>query len=383
MSGLNVIKKFNDHKVDTSDIVKMCSTIAHRGPDDAGYALLDNGRLGLGYVHLSVMDTEREPQPIFNKDCSICIICDGWIYDHMELKDELASKGYQFRSTSNSEVILHLYEEFGVDFLKKLNGEFALVIWDKNRNYILVARDRKGYKPLYYYYDNNELVISSEAKGIFALQRIPRSISNLYLTGPFLGIFPSAFSTFSNVHHLKPGHFLIVDHKGPQDEKPYWEQTYETDTSLKFEDAKEGVRHFLTQAVKRRMIADDRVGLCLSGGIDSTIVCGLMANLGQSSKAFNIGFGGSVYDESEMAGRVANHFGMEFESIDCQMDTLAEEFTKTLYHVEQALFNPAAIGRLQLSGLIRSQGYKNSFVGEEVTNNSAAILILNWKSYGV
>ena len=238
-----------------SDIVKMCSAIAHRGPDDAGYALLDNGRLGLGHVNLSIMDSEREHQPIFNKDCSIGIICDGWIYDHMELRDELVSKGHQFRSTSNSEVILHLYEEYGVDFLKKLNGEFAFVIWDQNRNHILVARDRKGIKPLYYYYDNNELVISSEAKGIFAIQRIPRSISNLYLTGPFFGAFPSSFSTFSNIHNLKPGHFLIVDHKGPQDEKPYWEQKYETDTSLSFEDAKEGVRHLITQAVKRRMIA--------------------------------------------------------------------------------------------------------------------------------
>ncbi|MCP4460696.1 MAG: hypothetical protein GY816_22135, partial [Cytophagales bacterium] len=238
------------------------------------------------------------------------------------------------------------------------------VIWDQNRKHIIIAKDLKGVKPLYYYYDNNELLLSSEAKGIFAIQRIPRSISNLYLTGPFLGSFPSSYSTFSNIHNLKSGHFLIVDHKGPQDEKPYWEQKYETDASLSFEDAKEGVRHLITQAVKRRMDADVPVGMCLSGGVDSTIVCGILANQGQNIKTFNLGFGGSIYDESEPARRTANHFGVEFETIDCQMDTLAEEFVKTLYHVEMALVNPAAIGRLKLSGLIRSQGYKVCMIGD-------------------
>ncbi|HSN97977.1 MAG TPA: asparagine synthase (glutamine-hydrolyzing) [Candidatus Nanopelagicales bacterium] len=365
MCGLSGIYKRRGAPVDIEDIARMCSAIAHRGPDDAGYARLAGGAVGLGHVRLSILDLTTGDQPLYNEDHTVCLVYNGEIYRHEALRRELEEKGHRFRTRTDSEVIIHLYEEYGLDFFDHLNGEFAFVLWDERKKQLIAARDRAGVKPLFYANRGDEILFCSEVKGIFALGRLPRALSNEYLTGPCLATFPQAASAFEGVHAVKPGHYLIVDASGEITERPYWSHRFDVDPSITFEDAKEGVRSLFTAAVRERMIADVPVGTYLSGGLDSTLVCGLMAELsGSRVRAFNVGFRGSIYDESYIAARVAKHFGVSFDTVDCTMDLIARNYEWTTYHVEGVLLNPHAVAKQILSRLVRSSGYKVCITGE-------------------
>lgn len=364
MCGINTILKKDGVKASVEDIHRMCSAIKHRGPDDAGYALLNQGRLALGHVRLSIIDLHSGDQPLYNEDGSICIVFNGEIYDYKEMREELLKQGHKFRTHTDTEVIVHLYEQHGLDFIHYLNGEFAFAIWDANQRRLIAARDRCGVKPLFYFENGKELLISSEAKGILSLPRIPRALNPDMFTGPLFGSWPRAMSSFEGINTLSPGHFLIVEDGRPSREVPYWKPTFKVDPSISFKDARDQVRDLFTKAVRRRMVADVPVGTYLSGGLDSTLVCGLMAEQTKNFKAFSIGFGKTIYDETDAARQIASHFGAEFEAIDCDDEVLADEFLKTLYHVEQPLANPNAIAKQVLSRLVRSKGYKVCITGE-------------------
>jgi asparagine synthase (glutamine-hydrolysing) len=184
--------------------------------------------------------------------------------------------------------------------------------------------------------------------------------------GSLLGAFPDGCSPFRGIRSLKPGHFLVADRRGVGAEMPYWQPDFRVDSKMTFEDAKERTRELFKAAVKRRMVADVPVGTYLSGGLDSSLVCALMSEQarGQPFKAFNVGFGDPRYDESALARKIAGHFGAEFETIPCSEAAMADEYEKTLYHVEMPLVNPSAIAKQMLSRLVRSQGYKVCITGE-------------------
>ena len=277
MCGINMILKKDRSPAEREDITRMCSAISHRGPDGAGYALLDSGALAFGHVRLSIIDLQEGDQPLYNEDGSICITFNGEIYDYKRLREELIDQGHRFRTHSDTEVIVHLYEQHGMDFIHRLNGEFAFIIWDGRNRRLLAARDRCGVKPLFYWETEQEILISSEVKGIFALNRVPRSINPDYMIGPMLGVFPRAISAFEGIRNLNPGHFLIVESEGRSREVPYWQPTFKTNPAISFTEAKDEVRRLFTRAVERRMVADVPVGTYLSGGLDSTLVCGLTA----------------------------------------------------------------------------------------------------------
>lgn len=368
MCGINVIYKKRGLRAEISDIRRMSSVMSHRGPDGAGFALLNQDSLLFGHNRLSIIDLHDGHQPLFNKDGSVCITFNGEIYDYKSHREELIKKGHQFRTHSDTEVIVHLYDEYGLDFIHKLNGEFAFTIWDEKKKLLIAARDRAGVKPLFYYENGDELLISSEAKGIFALPRVPRALNPDYMMGPVWGAFPRSISAFKNIRSLTPGAFLILDASGsgPQEtrEKRYWEISFQPNQRGTFQEAKEDVRRLFTKAVERRMVADVPVGAYLSGGLDSTLVCGLMAARSTNVKAFSVGFGQTIYDESNAARQIANHYGAQFEAIDCNDDLLAENFLKTIYHVEQPVVNPNSIAKQVLSQLVRSRGYKVCLTGE-------------------
>ena len=364
MCGINVILRRDGSPTEREDITRMCSAISHRGPDGAGYALLDSGALAFGHVRLSIIDLQAGDQPLYNEDGSICITFNGEIYDYKQLRDELIQQGHRFRTQSDTEVIVHLYEQHDMDFIHRLNGEFAFVIWDARNRRLLAARDRCGVKPLFYWETEQEILISSEVKGILALNRVPRRINPDYLIGPLLGVFPRAISAFAGIHNLNPGHFLIVESEGRSREVPYWQPTFKTNPAISFTDAKDEVRRLFTQAVERRMVADVPVGTYLSGGLDSTLVCGLTATRTETLKAFSVGFGKTIYDETDAARQTAAHYGAQFESIDCNNDVLAENFLKTIFHIEQPIANPNSIAKQVLSRLVRSKGYKVCLTGE-------------------
>jgi asparagine synthase (glutamine-hydrolysing) len=358
-----ILKK--DHSpADREDISRMCSAISHRGPDGAGYALLDGGALAFGHVRLTIIDLQEGDQPLYNEDGSICITFNGEIYDYKRLREELIVQGHRFRTHSDTEVIVHLYEQYGMDFIHRLNGEFAFIIWDARKRRILAARDRCGVKPLFYWETEKEILISSEVKGIFALDRVPRSINPDYLVGPLVGVFPRAITAFAGIRNLEPGHFLMVGPEGRSREVPYWQPTFQTNHAISFADAKDEVRRLFTQAVERRMVADVPVGAYLSGGLDSTLVCGLMAERSSKLKAFSVGFGKTIYDETDAARQTAAQYGAQFEAIDCSNEVLAENFLKTIFHIEQPIANPNSIAKQVLSGLVRSKGYKVCLTGE-------------------
>lgn len=364
MCGINVIYHFQDCPVDPLDLTKMAKANLHRGPDEAGYALLEQGRIGFAHNRLKVIDFETGRQPMYSSDQSLAITFNGEIYDYKELRKGLILKGHRFRTHSDTEVILNLYREYGLDFFEYLSGEFAFVLYDSRKKRIVATRDRAGVKPLFYHLNEHELVISSECKGILALNRMDRNLSNDYLTGTLIGMPIDMYPPFANIHSLKPGHYFISDINGFYGEKEYWRQQYVVDDKMSFSDAKEGVRYYFDKAVKRRLVADVPVGIYLSGGIDSTLVCAKVSQQRKAFTSFNIAFHGSAYDESDLAKKIAHHYGANFESVECTMDKLASVFRDTIYHTELALPNPHSIGKFILSEFVRFNKYRVCITGE-------------------
>lgn len=363
MCGVNAIYKIKTETVDVTDLKRMSSAIAHRGPDESGFAILNGGKVGFAHVRLSIIDIEQGQQPMYNEDQTIAITYNGEIYDHMKLREDLIEKGHRFHTHSDTEVVIHLYEEYGLDFFEHLNGEFAFVLWDGQKKRLIAASDRCNIKPLFYHVADKEILFSSEVKGLFALNRIEKQFCKDYLMSMPFGFCTQGGSTFRNIQSVKAGHYLIVDEKGVQ-EKEYWSQKYNIDESISFEEAKEKVSSLFHQAVQRRMVADVPVGTYLSGGIDSTLVCAMMAKHEQNFKAYNIGFVKTAYNEASLAEKIAKHYGADFESMDCSMEDIADGLEKTLYHTEVALGNPSAVGKQLLSAHIRAQGRKVCITGE-------------------
>jgi len=364
MCGINMIMRKDGSPAEREDIARMCSAISHRGPDGAGYALLDSGALAFGHVRLSIIDIQDGDQPLYNEDGSVCITFNGEIYDYKQLREKLIHQGHHFRTQSDTEVIVHLYEQHGMDFIHRLNGEFAFILWDARNRRLIAARDRCGVKPLFYWENEQEILISSEVKGIFALSRVPRRINPDFMIGPLLGVFARAVSAFEGIHNLNPGSFLVVESGSHSREVPYWRPTFKTNPAISFDEAKDEVRRLFTGAVERRMVADVPVGAYLSGGLDSTLVCGLAAAQTSKLKAFSVGFGKSIYDETDAARQTAARYGAQFEAVDCTNEVLAANFLKTVFHIEQPIANPNSIAKEVLSRLVRSKGYKVCLTGE-------------------
>lgn len=363
MCGVASIVRF-DSTVDSADLRRMCSAIAHRGPDGAGFAILDGGRIGLGHVRLSIVDLAGGDQPIYNEDYSSAVICNGEIYDYDRLQRHLGERGHVFRTRSDSELIIHLYEEYGDDLFRWLNGEYAFVLWDGRRRRLLVGRDPCGIKPLYYHAGTREMLFCSEVKGIYALDRIERGLSARYLAGPALGIYVSDPCALEGVRTLKPGHFLAVEVDGAWKETPHYRPQFQVQPDMTFQEATGAIRDKLTRAVHRRLAADVPIHAYLSGGLDSTIVCGLMSQMGPRPTCFNVGFPDSPFDESGKARQVAHHFGLPFESVPCSKELIAENIARAVYCTEMPLNNYNAVAKTVLSGYVRSRGVKVCLTGE-------------------
>ncbi|HEX4925081.1 MAG TPA: asparagine synthase (glutamine-hydrolyzing), partial [Bdellovibrionales bacterium] len=354
----------------TNSINKMCSQLRHRGPDGAGYAVIGGGAGVLGHVRLSVIDLEGGRQPMHNEDGSVTITYNGEIYDYKDHRAKLEAAGHVFRTQSDTEVIVHMYEEYGLGFLEHLNGEFAFVLWDETRKRLVAATDRFAIKPLHYRLTARHALFASEAKAIFAaglesdLQAGARSFSNDFLVGPLFGAFPDGITLFENVASLPAAHRLVIEGgRAPRLER-YWMPAFATDEAMTFEAARDGVRTHFENAVRRRQIADVDVGTYLSGGLDSTLVCGLMSKHTRRLKAFNVGFGGTEFDESGLARKIADHFGAEFESVNCDERVLLDNLVTTLWHVEKPIANSNAVAKFVLSKLTRERGYKVVVTGE-------------------
>ncbi len=291
-------------------IHKMTSCLKHRGPDGDGYYIGSN--IALGHRRLSIIDLATGQQPIFSEDKSKCVIFNGEIYNYQEIKAELVKKGHIFASASDTETIVHAYEEWGEECVAKLRGMFAFCIWDSRAEKVLLARDRLGEKPLFFAHYNGNFVFSSEMKSILADPHFDRAIDEEALSSYFtFSYIPAPLTIYKNIRKLLPGHILIFE-KGRLRTQQYWELFFEPNRQ-KSEDA--FVREFmelLNESVKLQLMSDVPLGAFLSGGIDSSTVVALMSRANNGPvNTFTIGFGGNIGgfdDERKYARLVAERY---------------------------------------------------------------------------
>lgn len=299
----------------------MCQVIQHRGPDDEGFYL--EYPIGLGMRRLSIIDLQGGHQPMHNEDQSLWVIFNGEIYNFQEIKEKLEKKGYRFRTRSDTEVILHSYEEYGEDCAKVFRGMFAIALWDKRKNKLILIRDWIGIKPLHYYVDSKKLVFGSEIKSILACKGVSREINfralDRYLTFEYI---TAPETIFQKIHKLPPAHLLIW-HKGELKVQSYWNIAEEQGTAKemgRWEDGKMGreedytekLYSMLKESVKLELISDVPLGAFLSGGIDSSTVVAFMSQMSDHPvKTFSIGFEDQSYNELDYARKIAKHFGTD------------------------------------------------------------------------
>jgi asparagine synthase (glutamine-hydrolysing) len=301
-----------------AELVAMRDQLLHRGPDSDGVYVSSNRRAGLGFRRLRIIDlSSNASQPLANEDGSVRIVFNGEIYNFQELRKGLVARGHQFRSHSDTEVIVHLYEEKGADCIADLEGMFALAIWDDRQRRLLLARDRAGKKPLFYYQAPGLFAFASEIKSFFAhpdivIEPDPEAIPYYFI----YGYVPPPATFYKRVSQLEPGTMMLVEPDGRATQRRYWTLQYPPADQVRpiaYKDAVAGVRERVIRAVERRLISDVPLGAFLSGGVDSTIVVGVMSQLmSEPVKTFSIGFEGDPdYDETSYARMVAERFKTE------------------------------------------------------------------------
>ncbi|MBD3289378.1 asparagine synthase (glutamine-hydrolyzing), partial [candidate division KSB1 bacterium] len=310
-----------------NDVVKrMCDVIRHRGPDDDG--ILVDGHVGLGMRRLSIIDLQTGKQPISNENESVWIVFNGEIYNHVELRNELEKKGHRFKTKTDTEAIVHAYEEWGENCVRKLNGMFGFAIWDKRKQMMFIARDRIGIKPMYYFFDGKRLVFGSELKSILKAGDIPRRVDlqalDNFLTFEYI---PAPLSIFQDIRKLPAGYYLTL-RNGDVKVRNYWELNFQTN-GLDERSVQANLKELLQDAVKVRLMSDVPLGAFLSGGIDSSTTVALMAQvMDQPVKTFSIGFEDSTYNELEYARMIAKKYNTEHHEFIIKPD--AVELTEKL-----------------------------------------------------
>ena len=315
MCGIAGIVHSNGHNCSRDVVRQMCQTLVHRGPDDEG--LFVKGTAGLGMRRLSVIDLAGGHQPLFNEDRKVWVVLNGEIYNFLDLRRDLESKGHRFCSCSDTEVIVHLYEDFGLDCVLKLRGMFAFALYDERRQRLLLARDRLGKKPLHYAFWRSQLLFASEIKAILAVAPELSATNQKALRQYFyFGYIPDPETAFSAIHKLPPGHILEFQH-GQANVRQYWDLPhYSTYSPESEQECLEQLETKLEDAVRLRMIADVPLGAFLSGGVDSSTIVALMARLSpRPVKTFSIGFRHADFNEADYARIVAQNFATEHHEL--------------------------------------------------------------------
>lgn len=332
---------------------RMGSVIKHRGPDDEGTYC---GRgVALGMRRLSIIDVGGGHQPIANEDRTIWVINNGEIYNFQELREQLIKSGHIFRTNSDTEVLVHLYEQHGLDFVKRLRGMFALAIWDEPHSRLVLVRDRLGKKPLYVRREVDRLLFASEIKSILQSEGVPRSLDHEALPEYLsLGYVPAPRTLFEGIEKVLPGHMLVVE-KGQVTAREYWDVHFDQIEDRPEQEWIELVRDKLLESVRLRLISDVPLGAFLSGGIDSSSVVAAMARImKQPVKTYSIGFAGEdkFYDELPYARIVAEAFHTDHHEIIVRPQ-VAELLPKLIWHMDEPIADSALITTYLVSRLAR------------------------------
>ncbi len=362
-----------DKKADKALIKKMSSVLTHRGPDDEGFYIKDN--VGLAHRRLSIIDlTSAGHQPMSNEDGSIWIVFNGEIYNFLDLRDELIKKGHCFTSKTDTETIIHLYEEKGVECVHDLRGMFAFAIWDENKKRLLIARDRAGKKPLVYYQNDEGLLFASEIKSLLMDPSIKKDVDynalHHFLTYQYT---PSPLTSFAGIKKLPPAHILIYE-RGNIVLKRYWNLSYQKKLELpSLKDYGEKFRDVFQEAVRIRLRSDVPLGAFLSGGIDSSLVVAVMSGLmNQPVKTFSIGFEEESYDETKYARIIAKKYKTDHHEFVVKPDAI-DILPKLVWHYNEPFADSSAIPTYYVSKMTRDyvtvalngDGGDESFAGYE------------------
>jgi asparagine synthase (glutamine-hydrolysing) len=309
MCGIAGIAAWRGPPPARDDIARMCDAMVHRGPDDAGY--LVEGRVALGMRRLSIIDLAGGHQPIFNEDGTVAVFYNGEIYNYLELRAELEAKGHRFATNSDTEVIVHLWEEEGVEFPRRLNGMFAIALYDRKKGRLVLVRDHVGIKPLYYALGPDGIVFGSEVKVLLASGRVGRTLDvdalGQYLSWEYV---PGAGTLLREIRRLEPARSLEVDlESGRTTIRRYWSplDSNGAERARSDDEWEEHVEAVIKRAVRRQLMSDVPLGAFLSGGVDSSLV---VAEMG-TAETFSIGFDDPSYDETRWSSRVADHLHVD------------------------------------------------------------------------
>ncbi|MEM9920528.1 MAG: asparagine synthase (glutamine-hydrolyzing) [Bacteroidota bacterium] len=371
MCGICGFVKFNgdvnpgDEKI-VGDMVK---TLIHRGPDDQKTLLFDN--VAYGFSRLSIIGLGNGMQPIFNEDESIALICNGEVFNYIELREELRKAGHKFRTESDVEVIVHLYETYGIDFLNKLNGQFAFALYDKRKKMLFCARDQMGIVPLYYTMVNETFIFGSEIKAILQHPLVRPEVDTVGLDQvmTFAGLV-SPRTMFKNIHSLENGHFLRVSPEGEIHKKEYWDLVYpegERPMNGKPEDAYiDELEALFEDSIRLRLRSDVPLALYLSGGLDSSMIAMKVNQMHPEVRkdAFSIDFSDSEHSESFYQKLVAKEGNARLNQKLFHFTDISERLQNSVYHSECPIKETYNTASLALSEAVRSKGIKVILSGE-------------------
>ncbi|WP_444907092.1 asparagine synthase (glutamine-hydrolyzing) [Microbulbifer sp. SSSA008] len=351
-------------------IYRALQPLSHRGPDGEGFWSSGDGRAWLAHKRLSIIDLEGGQQPLLSDDGEIACIVNGEFYNYLEIKDDLIRRNYRFLTQSDSEILIGLYQEFGVYCLEYLRGEFSFVLYDKRKNLIFSARDRFGIKPLFYYWTDGCLCFASEVKAFKALG-LPIDWNPHTFLQEISFLHAPASSLFNNIHELPPGHYGLAYLDDLQfSTHLYWNLHFPTiaeQGSIVFDEKEviSEVRERFSESIKLRLKADVPVACYLSGGIDASSVLGIAQGMvDKPIDAFTLSFDHPAYDESSNAKSMTDYLGSNYHPVEIGCDTLISCFEDTAYTGEKMFFNGNAITKYVLSRVVREHGYKVVITGD-------------------
>ena len=331
MCGICGYINFDKSKRPSTEVIKgMTNAMIHRGPDDDGIYLKDN--VALGQRRLSIIDLKMGHQPMFNEDASLVIVYNGEVYNFPELKDDLIRKGHNFKTNCDTEVVLHAYEEYGENCVKRFNGMYAFAIWDSKKESLFLARDRFGKKPLYYAVFDNQFIFGSELKSLLKHPSIKKEIDmtalSKYLAYDYV---PTPFTIFKKIYKLEQASKLILKNASYKVDR-YWDLPLEDCSLINLRETEERLLGLLKTSVKKRLISDVPLGVFLSGGMDSSSIVYMMSELmdPKGIKTFSIGFSERSYDELSDARRIADYFGTDHHEEILNPSVMLEVFPAIL-----------------------------------------------------
>jgi asparagine synthase (glutamine-hydrolysing) len=354
MCGICGIFRFDSRRtVERDTLEKMNQQIVHRGPDDAGFYLQAN--VGIAMRRLSIIDVQSGHQPISNEDGNIWIVYNGEIYNHEELRRDLISRGHQYRTRSDTETVIHLYEEYGRDCVQHLRGMFAFVIWDARSRKLFAARDRLGIKPFYYLRDHEKFLFGSEIKAVLAYPGISAQFNSRVLPEYLaFGYIAGVDTFFAGIQKLPPGHTLELDETGV----PHIEQYWDLNTRQQLEPRSESYyvetyRELLEGAVSSHLMSEVPLGVFLSGGLDSSTVAALATRLRGPLQTFSVGYGEYAFSELPYARTVAKHLGSDHHEVILTRQGFFDSLPKLIWHEDEPIAWPSSVSLYFVAQLAR------------------------------